>query len=318
MRRNSDWVNLQDYLGLNQEQGEEMGNRVYNDVEAGAQQAGRAIGNASTKFQYGADTGTLRGPDENAFNQSSNVYTSGQAGQKAQAGYSGPQSLADVDANLGTTVGDAVQRVQNAQTQGGIGQELQKSYGDKAATGTGGSALDSFLTGATSSARLSGLQTSYGGMMGTLDATDADAAKRAAAATAKSKVAASRWADLTPVLKENEAKAAEATAAGDRAMQKLLYDIDQQQEMQYGRGTNFTDHRSLQDSVHAEDPRLRAYKEGWGEKYDKEHPPDSSTGKQDEGYTPGPAEQEFNDQQRKERMSSMGDIDRIGKHKVWN
>lgn len=161
-KRPSSWVNLQDYLGLNQEQGAEMGSRLASDVGAQASKAGTQITYADIADQYASGAGA------------------------SASGYSGPNSLSDINAGLYGQVRDAASRVKNAQDPNMMGSEIASAYGGQAAGGAGGSALDAFLTGQTSSAALTGLQDSYGGLMNSLGIAENAAGGRADAGRAKS------------------------------------------------------------------------------------------------------------------------------------
>jgi hypothetical protein len=211
-KRPSSWVNFQDYLGLNQDQGAEMGQRLVADVGAQASKAGQEMTSAEREYGYRVGAGTLGGPDDNAFvnGKNSNLYGDGEAAAKAEGGYTGPQSLDDLNPDLYGDVKDAVSRVKNAQDPNMIGTELAKAYGGQAAGGAGGSALDAFLTGQTSSAELSGLNDSYGGLMDSLGIAEKDAGAQADAATTKSQAAAQRWADLAAGKTEGAAASGDA------------------------------------------------------------------------------------------------------------
>lgn len=195
-KRPSSWVNLQDYLGLNQEAGQEMGQRLVGDVGADAQQAGSDIRSAQRKFGQQSRDGTLHGPlDLSGTNLS---YSVEDAQRLAGGGYQGPESLGEVNGDLYGQVKDAVSRVKNAQDSSMRGGELAKVYGGQAGSGPGGSGLDSFLTGQTSAAELSGLGDAWGGLQSTLDIADQGAMKQADAATDASNAAAKQWSEAGP------------------------------------------------------------------------------------------------------------------------
>lgn len=291
-KRLSSFVNLQDYLDLNREKGAEMGANVVDLVGGQAGKAGGAINSAQRRFNVGAEAGTLGGPDANAWNQGSNMYTADQAAKKSAEGYTGPKSLSDVDENLYGQVADAVGKVKAAQSQDERGGVIAEAYKGQSASGAGGSALDSFLTGATSSAELSGLGTKYGGLMDTLGIAEGKAQDTAAGAEKKSAANAAQWAKLQPQLEEEARRQLEAKIAGDRAHAQQLYDIDEQQAEQYGGGTSWGGHET-----HAIDPREQAAMEGRLSEYDRAHPSQEYTG----AYNPAkpPA---MNEYQRKKQL----------------
>lgn len=243
MARRSSWVNLQDMLGLNASAGEEMGQRVTDDIAGQAQLAGRDLGRAEDDFNRQSDFGVLGGPDEDAFaraerGDTGNYHTEAEARAKSTQGYSGPKHISDVNAGLSGQVADAVARVRNAQTSTGLNQELSKSFGAQAASGTGGGALDTFLTGRSSSAALSGLSDNYGGLMDKLGLAEEAAARRVQKGEEASAASAKRWGELTPVLEKQAVDALAAQKAFDRAHEQQLWDISYQQERQHGRGNN--------------------------------------------------------------------------------
>lgn len=202
-KRPSSWVNLQDYLDLNQEAGAEMGQRLVGDVGAQAAKAGGAITSAETEFGYKSRAGTLGDPDDAArvHGANANLYSPEEAQAMAMGGYSGPNSLGDLNPDLFGQVQDAVSRVKAAQDPALMGNELAKAYGGQAASGAGGNALDAFLTGQTSAAALSGLNDSYGGLMESLGIAEKGAMEKAAKATERSNEAANKWSELVPILK---------------------------------------------------------------------------------------------------------------------
>lgn len=274
--RPSSWVNLQTLLDLNRGSGEEMGSRVVENVGEQANKASRGISSARTRFDTASDAGVLGGPDANAWNQSSNMYTADYARDRAGQGYSGPGSLSDVDDKLYGQVADAVSQVKAAQDPSLSGGAISAAYKGQVGSGAGGRALDSFLMGSTSSAALSGLGDSYGGLMDTLGLAEKSATERAAKGTATSKTNAAQWGKLAPHLEEEALRQLEARAAGDRAQKERMWEIDRQQQQQYG----LTGGPHL---IHAEDPRLRAAKEGRLSEYDRDHPQQPWEGQADYG-----------------------------------
>lgn len=268
--RPSNWVNLQDYLDLNRESGEEMGGRVVANVGQQASGAGQAVDSAGKLFDLRSMQGTLMGPSGSG-EENGHRYTADDARAKAEQGYSGPNSLADVNEKLYGQVADAVSKVKAAQDPNQQAGVIREAYGNQVASGTGGSMLDTFLMGQTSGAALSGLGDQYGGLMDTLGLAEKKAGDTAKKNTATSKASASAWGAMVPGLEEEALRQMEAKAAGERAMAELQFQIDYQQEQQYGHGNSYG-RGGVTDSAHQIDPRELAYMQGNGAEYDAAHP----------------------------------------------
>lgn len=284
-RRLSNFVNLEDYLGLNKGSGEDMGNVVGGYARDQASNAGVSIAGAQRDFNTAAQGGTVSGPDANAYNRNSNLYTGDQARAQGTKGYSGPSSLSDVNAGLYGQVADAVSKLKGA--QGASADVTGQAYGGRVAGGAGGGALDSFLMGQTaSSSALSGLKDID--LMGSLGAAEKATGARVEQAKDQSTANAAKWSSLAPMLDEEAKRQAVAAAQGDIAHKQQIFDIAYQQESQYGRG-NSVGRAGLQGSGHYVDPRDLAamgkpQPDGTFltlEEYDKLHPANESTGAAD-------------------------------------
>lgn len=212
MAPRSNWVNLQDYLKVNEDTGTAMGQKLAADVGGAADAARSGVRQAKSKF----DSLRAQGIGEEDFipvHQRRDI--DGGAGQvwndtaaraqtnAAHTTYTGPKSIDDVDPNLAGQVGEAVQRVNAVKTEGGRFAELQRAYGAQGATSEGGGALDSFLAGGSAggSAALSGIGTG-GAEEYTQAATDAGLS--AEAAQAETEARAAGWGKRAGELKTGE------------------------------------------------------------------------------------------------------------------
>jgi hypothetical protein len=215
-KRPSSWVNLQDYLDLNRDAGAAMGQQLVGDVSNTARKAGEAITSAETQFGYSAAAGVNGAPDDAArvHGKNANLYSPEEAQARAMGGYTGPESLGDISPDLYGQVQDAVARVKAAQDPAMMGGQLAQAYGGQAGSGAGGQGLDAFLTGATSAAELSGLNTSYGGLMDTLGIGEKDAHAMAGKYEQQSDANAQKWANLVPILKGDGTAATDASKPG--------------------------------------------------------------------------------------------------------
>ncbi len=164
MKSPSNWVNLQDYLGLNEETGQQMAGKVSSQVGKQAGDATNELNTAVDQFGKKSTAGT------NAYDANAGG-SSADAAAKAGQGYSGPNSLSDVDANLETNIKSAANRVNAANTQEGQVSELGKAYGGMSSSTQGGGGLDSFLLSGA------GGGISGGGAMADLTAQYGDLAK---------------------------------------------------------------------------------------------------------------------------------------------
>ncbi len=158
VKKPSSWVNFQDYLGVNQDQGRAMADQVASNVTKTVGAAKTQLSGAKSKLKNGAMMGS-------ADSTLGDPNTSGGAKARAQgAQYGGPESLDAADPTLAGNVGDAVARLQKAGTGTGRSDILREGYGQgMGGAGTGGSALDSaLLSGVDSGAAMRGLESDYG------------------------------------------------------------------------------------------------------------------------------------------------------------
>jgi hypothetical protein len=125
----SSWVNLQDYLGLNQDQGAQMASDVYQQTEDKAEKAGTQLNSDVNNYNHAVASGTPKGPNAD--------------GSAAQ--YTGPTDLASYDPSLEGNVSDAIQKMQQTADPNQRGYVLQETYGSRAGQSVGDNAFDSFL-----------------------------------------------------------------------------------------------------------------------------------------------------------------------------
>jgi hypothetical protein len=222
--RISDWVNLQDYLGLNSDQAADMGQRVYDDVSGKAQKAKTELGNDEQQFGDAVNKGTLQGPAGDT-----SQYSQQQATTNAQTGYAGPTSLASYDTSLEGDVNKASQSVTAASDPNQLGSVIRETYGSQSASGPGGSALDAFLVGESSGDKLSGLGSKYGSLMSDLGVAEGHAYDQAQAGAKTNATNQQAWNDLAG--KKQEAANAPPGAIDDNSstakdVHDLLYGSD--------------------------------------------------------------------------------------------
>ncbi len=216
MKKPSGWTNLQDYLGVNQDQGQEMAGRVAGQVNQFA----------------GAAQGALQA-DQNKLSQSTHAAnrdlgatpttSADAAARAASAKYSGPESLDAIDPNLNAKIGDAARRVQQAGTGAGQSELLGQTYANGGGGTTGGKSLDSFLlSGAGGGAAMQGIQDQYGHLGQDYDAAKMAGDKTVAGAKRDAQANVDKWGALQQKLLGDETGAAAASkkAADDAAFEK--------------------------------------------------------------------------------------------------
>ncbi len=160
MKSPSNWVNLQDYLGVNEEKSQEMQQKVAGQVGDQAQAATDELGAAQNTFNAKAQAGANAAPTD-------------QSKTDPKQAYSGPNNLGDVDPNLEKNVKDANDRINASKTYNGQQAEVGQAYGAKST----GSGLDSFLlsgAGASGGDAMQSLYSQYGDLAQTgMDANNA-------------------------------------------------------------------------------------------------------------------------------------------------
>lgn len=186
----SNWINLQDYLGLNKEAGAAMGQKVAGDVGAAAGKATQQLAGAQDKFA------TQRAAGSNEFNPYDAQWSSAtDAKAKSEKGpYSGPKDVNDTDPTLAGNVSDAVARVNSTKTAAGQQQALSNAYGPAGGpSGTGGGALDSFLLSTGGGSAMADLQKQYGDLGDKYSAATQQSAAQAGQSATDSAANAQKW-----------------------------------------------------------------------------------------------------------------------------
>ncbi len=155
MKSPSGWVNLQDYLGVNQDQAGNMANRVGANVGKQSMTASDRLRDANSAFRTRSQVSNSGDPAQ--ANNSADAYN------RAKAAYGGPSQLSDVDQGLQSSIADAQARLSGVQSGQNQQTELSGIYGNKMAKG----GLDSFLTTAAGNQQggaFQKLQSQYGGL----------------------------------------------------------------------------------------------------------------------------------------------------------
>lgn len=185
--RGTGFTSLAQYLNLNREASQRMGDEIVSDVNARGAGAEGAIKDYGQKFLGQAAAGT---PTYNA----QGVDTEEKAKALANAAqYKGPTEWdAETAKNLGTQAADASQRARMATSEYGRGTLLQQRYAPNGGYTAGAAGLDSFLAGRGAGNRTSEANTKWGQLQSMLTGeqkSGADAVKAAqeAAATVKGK-----------------------------------------------------------------------------------------------------------------------------------
>lgn len=196
------WMNLQDYVGLNRDQGERMAQDVTGDVARRSETAKSRLDAARQGFERRADEGVVAGVPGAGVGSMSSAEAAARAGS-----YSGPSEFSDqgVSADLARAAGD----VSLAQTNAGrrvlagqhYGQGVGGAYG-----GSRGQAADELLMGG--SGAWNELASRYGGIGGAYEQAKKGMGARAAQNRALSDVRSRNWMDLAESLAEKEKIAA--------------------------------------------------------------------------------------------------------------
>jgi hypothetical protein len=161
------YANIQSYLEANKDQGDQMGGRVAGDVESKAQDAQSKI----SSFESKAPSVRAYDPNE-AYNNLGNLSTEQKneyKANKATGGYSGPQSLEQVNGyqDAYKASNEANQKVENAKSEIGQQQLLRDSY-SRPSYSAGENKLDQVLlqNSPNSRSKLEELGQKYSGLNG--------------------------------------------------------------------------------------------------------------------------------------------------------
>lgn len=205
MKKPSGWTNLQDYLAVNEDQGEGMAGKVAGNIAAVGGQAKEQMANANTSLSAQATSATK--------DTGKAPTTSADAAARAKkSAYSGPAGLDAVDPTLAGNVADAVQRVKTAGTSSGQTAILGEAYGQgRGAQTTAGGMFDSFLlSGANGGATMRDAQAQYGGLEGDYANAQAQGAGTVAAAKGQAGANVSKWDQLSRQLLDKETQDADS------------------------------------------------------------------------------------------------------------
>lgn len=185
----SSWVNLQDYLGLNADQGEQMANDVYQHVNDQATKAGQQLTTDVQGYNTAVGKGSVQAPNVDYSQVDPN-----QAAANAAKQYTGPTDLASYDPTLEMNVSGAIQQMQQAADPNQRGYVLQETYGSKAGQTVGDNAFDSFLTGASpGAAQLDTFGQKYKDLQSALGLSEQNAYDTAQGAMKSSQENAQTW-----------------------------------------------------------------------------------------------------------------------------
>lgn len=165
--RGSGFVGLTNYLGLNRQAGERMGEQLAQQVEGSTNAARGAVDAASSDFAQQVQAGTP------TYQTGGNIYDV--AGRAASTQYGGPTALS------AQTVGGIEQKIADAQRMGQLAGTDSGRAALMGGTGSqGGRMLDAALAGR--SARLDQAARGYQGLRGYLGLAQSNAAGQVASA----------------------------------------------------------------------------------------------------------------------------------------
>ncbi len=196
--RPSSWVNLQDYLQLNGQQGQDMGTKVLGEVGGKLDKAKQQVSNDQTDFSDAVQGGEVQGPIADWGNMSNpGNPTLDTAKQNAGKTYGGPTSLEGFDPTLAGNVNDAAAKAKQAADQSTRGSVIQETYGAQGASGAGGSALDNFLVSQSpAGSELDKLGPQQKALLDSLGLSEKNADDTAKAGAAQSDANAKKWGDF--------------------------------------------------------------------------------------------------------------------------
>lgn len=223
-QRPSSWVNLQDYLDLNQDQAADMGNKLNQSLQTQGTAARSSIGKATNAFQKSANEGAFADPNGKApSGQSYNAMaapTAAQANQMAATEYKGPRQLSDTDPNVSSAVGDAVARLNAAKTNAGAATLMRDATQSPSSYyGSTGGGLDALLAGqGAANSSLAATQAEFGGLGKELDLAATNAGKFGDEMYGRHEAARGAYRAMAPELQAKEdAYAAEQADKAARA-----------------------------------------------------------------------------------------------------
>lgn len=198
------WVNLQDWMGVNKDQGDQMAQRVAGGVAGRADAATGALNASSQSFRRSVDAGIAPGVDSGV--------DSATARSSAAKGYAGPSAYDDAGAQA--ALSKSAEEAGRAGTSEGRGMLANSEFG---ARGTDSSARDLMLLNTEGQDEFGGLGKAYGDLGGKYAAAKQASDAYAARGRSLSDLNQGKWGALA-----NEKTAADAKAAADAAASKTF------------------------------------------------------------------------------------------------
>lgn len=203
--RGTGFTSLKQYLELNPESAQRMGDELVGGVNAKGTAAQQGINAAKDTFDAKAAAGTAKYED--------GATTSADALARAEgATYKGPTSLrevADVDA-LGKQATEAINRSRALTSDADRAVLLGERYGSNGSYTPGAVGLDAFLAGRGAGGRAQEASSRWAGLRGALGLAETGAVARADTARADSATAAEQYRARAGVLAGQEKAATDA------------------------------------------------------------------------------------------------------------
>ena len=215
--RGSGFTSLKQYLNLNQDSANALGDSLYGDVASTGQRARDAIDTSRSAFGAQVAAGTPAGFDKG-------VSTAAEAARLAEAAqYQGPDSWEVSDALLGQTQ-DASARARALGSDAGRAALLSERNAGNAGYTPGAAGLDAFLAGRGMGERADTARTQWGRMSDYLGAQQQQAAGAVEKAKADTKKTRDWYSHLAGTLAGRERRAEESVRgdAATRAAEELL------------------------------------------------------------------------------------------------
>lgn len=223
-QRGTGFVNLSQWLGLNQGSAKAMGDALADDVEAKGGTFNADLNTANTEFDK-------KLKDAGEFGIPAGTVTSTQAAELGARRWGGPDGF-DADTN-NRLYGDATAAQNTANATGtNVGRQtlLQKHYGGQ--NTWGGGALDAALAGSGGGAgRMAASRGAYGRLVASLPSVQQGARDKATTAKDTFNQTVSNWAGAVPGLQQKERLERGAQAARQReAVQVGAYTPQDEEE----------------------------------------------------------------------------------------
>lgn len=201
--RGTGFTSLKQYLELNPESAQRMGNELVSDVDAKGAAAEGGISGAFAQFGRDVDGKILR--------YDPNVGTSAEAAARAGTTYAGPRELdPEVVKKLSGQATEAQNSARALGTDSGRAVLLADKYAKNGGYTPGAAGLDAFLAGRGAGERGHTAGAKWGKLSAFLDTTTKAAQHMGADAAATTATNAARYGTLAGTLKEQESAAAAA------------------------------------------------------------------------------------------------------------